>query len=353
MGLESVSTLATSGPEKNDPVDAARWQQFCVIYVVAMLLLLGAIHVRLTYTKKMKWDKIRWAYLSRGRGRCSALVMGLFRAACALCVVSINIGLYSQASGSPLFPGGWIIFATFTIWSWTLIGAYMALAALASLADVLNYKPTGRCAHMFCCGMWILFEVMVSVAVLITICVWVILLPAAYKFQGSDMGLLSFCPLATHNLNTVFILFEAASNRLCITAPHLVFVFYYGAAYVIFSWWFYSQYHFFFYFFIDWRYSFALLGYTALLLSLALYFFIGRCVVNYVKPPAYSSKLLVNSSADGEDGASTDSTFDSEIGLDDSVSSDDEVSTHDEVPSDDEVPVDRSSQQHRNIHYEA
>eukprot|EP00930_Biecheleria_cincta_P026385 TRINITY_DN18602_c0_g2_i1.p1 TRINITY_DN18602_c0_g2~~TRINITY_DN18602_c0_g2_i1.p1 ORF type:complete len:349 (-),score=6.02 TRINITY_DN18602_c0_g2_i1:673-1719(-) len=203
MTQESELSLTTAGPNHKDPADAARWQQLCVTYVVVVLLLLGTTHVWLAYTKRMKWDKIEWTYLSRGRGRCSALVMALFRAAFAIIVISVNVGLYFQVSDNPLFPGGWIIFATFTVWSWTLIGVYMALAAFASLADVLKYQPTGLAAHTFCCGMWVLFEVMVSVAVLITICVWLVLLPAAYKFRGSDMGLLSFFPFASHNFNTV------------------------------------------------------------------------------------------------------------------------------------------------------
>eukprot|EP00930_Biecheleria_cincta_P026386 TRINITY_DN18602_c0_g2_i3.p1 TRINITY_DN18602_c0_g2~~TRINITY_DN18602_c0_g2_i3.p1 ORF type:complete len:380 (-),score=19.63 TRINITY_DN18602_c0_g2_i3:549-1688(-) len=321
MTQESELSLTTAGPNHKDPADAARWQQLCVTYVVVVLLLLGTTHVWLAYTKRMKWDKIEWTYLSRGRGRCSALVMALFRAAFAIIVISVNVGLYFQVSDNPLFPGGWIIFATFTVWSWTLIGVYMALAAFASLADVLKYQPTGLAAHTFCCGMWVLFEVMVSVAVLITICVWLVLLPAAYKFRGSDMGLLSFFPFASHNFNTAFMLFEAVTNRLCITTPHLIFVFYYGAAYAIFSWWWYSRYHFFFYFFIDWRYAFALIGYTLLLSSLALYFFVGRCLVNCIKPSAYSSKLFVDDLTGDDEGGSSDDVSGTDNDTDDEVPS--------------------------------
>ena len=34
----------------------------------------------------------------------------------------------------PRLAGGWIIFATFTIWSWSLIGLYMLLSGLMTLA---------------------------------------------------------------------------------------------------------------------------------------------------------------------------------------------------------------------------
>ena len=101
---------------------------------------------------------------------------------------------------------------------------------------------------------------MLPVSFLIFLAVWLILLPAAYKSTGTDMGLFSAPSLAAHNLNFVFMLTEALLNRLCITSYHFIFVFYYGGLYVVFSWIFYAFHHFFFYFFIDWRYPLVLIG---------------------------------------------------------------------------------------------
>ena len=103
-------------------------------------------------------------------------------------------------------------------------------------------------------------QVMLPVSFLIFLAVWLVLLPAAYQTSGSDMGLLSWPALFSHNLNFVFMFVEALVNKLCITTYHLIFIFYYGALYVIFSWIFFSFYHFFFYFFIDWRNSGVLIG---------------------------------------------------------------------------------------------
>ena len=63
---------------------------------------------------------------------------------------------------------------------------------------------------------------------------------------------------------------QRSHGVLCIEAGryHLIFIFYYGAAYVIFSWIFFAYSGFFFYFFIDWRYPLVLLGYSALLCNL-------------------------------------------------------------------------------------
>eukprot|EP00435_Cladocopium_sp_Y103_P023432 s3264_g5.t1 len=140
---------------------------------------------------------------------------------------------------------------------------------------------------------------MLPVSFLIFLAVWLVLLPVAYQTSGTDMGLLSLPALASHNLNFLFMFVEALVNRLCITTYHLTFIFYYGAIYVIFSWIFFSFYHFFFYFFIDFRYPLVLIGhlvrqaasYTALLVMLTIFFFLGRCIVNCVKPPLYTWDL--------------------------------------------------------------
>lgn len=143
-------------------------------------------------------------------------------------------------------------------------------------------------------------QVMLPVSFLIFLLVWLVLLPAAYHTSGTAMGLFTPPALAAHNLNFVFMFIEALVNRLCITTYHLIFIFYYGGLYVIFSWIFFAFQHFFFYFFIDWRYPLVLIGYSGLLCMLTTFFFIGRSIVNCVKPPLYTWDLDESESEESE-----------------------------------------------------
>ena len=230
--------------------------------------------------------------------------MAIYRLCCFFVVVISETMMVSQAGDSPLV-SSWMAFATFTVWSWTLIGLYNLLTGCASIVDAMGMRPTGVLAKVFCCSAWVLFEVMLPVSCLIFLLVWSVLLPLAYQTYHNDAGLLSIPALAAHNLNFIFMLTETFLNRLCITTYHLVFMFYYGGIYVIFSWFFFAAYNFFFYFFIDWRYSFVLVGYTGLLGLLAIFFFIGRCIVNCIKPSVYTWELDLQSESD------TDETSDS------------------------------------------
>eukprot|EP00435_Cladocopium_sp_Y103_P072031 s43_g39.t1 len=257
-------------PTVTDPPDASTWEWSAVVYVLVMLAVLISVHIPLELRRRMKWEKIRFVV-----------------------VVMTDVVIVDSSAKGTLVGGGWIIFATFTIWSWSLIGLYMALSGLMTLAALVGWKPTrpGGCTAMLCRLVWLLFEVMLPVSFLIFLSVWLVLLPVAYQTTGSDMGLLTWPALFCHNLNFLFMFLEALVNRLCITTYHLTFMFYYGASYVIFSWIFFKEYHFFFYFFIDWRYPLVLIGYTALLVTLTIFFFLGRSIVNCVKPPLYTWDL--------------------------------------------------------------
>ena len=239
---------------------------------------------------KMKWRLIEWKHIAESSRCCSASGMAAYRFAFFLVVLATDAMMVVQAGDTPLV-GSWTVFATFTVWSWSLIGVYNLMAAFASLLAAMDRIPKGCVARVFCCSVWVLYEVMLPVSCLIFLLVWTVLLPLAYRTYHSDAGMLSLPSLAAHNLNFAFMLVETFLNKLCITTYHLFFMFYYGGIYVIFSWIFYYLYSFFFYFFIDWRYPFVLCGYTGLLGLLATFFFIGRGIVNCIKPALYTWEL--------------------------------------------------------------
>ncbi|CAJ1390841.1 unnamed protein product [Effrenium voratum] len=293
-----------------DPEDAGKWQMLAVIYVVLVLLLLIPLQIFWERRRRMKWNRLQWEHIAQSSRKCSAAFMAAFRIFCCLMVLVVDVVMVVRDPENPLV-GGFSVFATFTVWSWTLIGVYMGLAGFASVLSALGKAPEApgdelRSARCLCRIAWLLFEVMLPVSFLIFLAVWLILLPAAYKSTGTDMGLFSASSLAAHNLNFVFMLTEALLNRLCITSYHFIFVFYYGGLYVVFSWIFYAFHHFFFYFFIDWRYPLVLIGYTALLSMLTIFYFLGRCLVNCVKPPLYTWDLEQSSSGE-ESSASSES----------------------------------------------
>mmetsp|Transcript_19746 Transcript_19746/g.37143 ORF Transcript_19746/g.37143 Transcript_19746/m.37143 type:complete len:296 (+) Transcript_19746:33-920(+) len=273
-----------------EPPDAATWEVSAVAYVAIALAILISCHVYFECRGSMKWNRISWDHVAGSSRGFSYACVASYRLCFFLVVLATNVVLVQQEGDNPLI-GSWICFATFTVWSWSLIGLYCLLAAGASILEAIGKSPEGRMATVFCCATWVLFEVMLPVSCLIFLLVWTVLLPAAYQTYGSSAGLLSLPALAAHNLNFVFMFVETMLNRLCITTYHLVFMFYYGGIYVIFSWLFFAKYHFFFYFFIDWRYPLVLFGYTGLLSLLCTFFFVGRCIVNCVKPPLYASEL--------------------------------------------------------------
>lgn len=292
--MSEIRDDSMNQPTVTDPPDAVTWEWSAVVYVLVMLAVLLSVHIPLELRGRMKWEKIRTEHVvESARPAFSTQSLCLWRFFCFVVVVMTDVVIVDSSAKDTLVGGGWIIFATFTIWSWSLIGLYMLLSGLMTLATRFgNWKPSsaGRCTAMLCRLVWLLFEVMLPVSFLIFLAVWLVLLPVAYQTTGGDMGLLTWPALFCHNLNFLFMFVEALVNRLCITTYHLTFMFYYGASYVIFSWIFFKEYHFF-YFFIDWRYPLVLIGYTALLVTLTIFFFLGRSIVNCVKPPLYTWDL--------------------------------------------------------------
>eukprot|EP00438_Fugacium_kawagutii_P024599 Skav200067 [mRNA] locus=scaffold838:135742:142365:- [translate_table: standard] len=200
-----------------------------------MLAILISVHIPLEIRGRMKWQKIRWEHVSESaRGTCCPTwCLCVWRLFC--CSAAPGLSWSDAPRLLSDFPGG------------------VAGAAARGISDFRFHDQVS--------GVQLRVQVVIDLPWGITTC----------PGTGSDMGLLSWPALASHNLNFFFMLMEALVNRLCITTYHLTFIFYYGAIYVIFSWVFFHFYHFFFYFFIDWRYPGVLIGHLDQLLTCDLF----------------------------------------------------------------------------------
>lgn len=243
-----------------------------------------AAHIRFERKGSTRWEALDWSHVARGIGRCTPAILACYRLSAGAFVFWIDyalVALVQDAGGmTSRLIGGGLVFATFTVWCWTLLGLYFTLAGVISACDAFGWQPGAHhwMVRVLCRTIWVLFEVAFTCALLVFTVVWAVLVPAFYMYFGSDMGLLSFLPACVHNANLLLIGIEAVMNRLSFVRAHFVFVLYYGCAYVMFSWIFFTVKGFFFYFFIDWRYRSTLVSYTLLVGFLGAFFFLGQCV---------------------------------------------------------------------------
>jgi len=150
------------------------------------------------------------------------------------------------------------LFGTFTIWSWVLLGFYFGITGFLSLqkacrgADAESSNNRATSLHRF---LWVMFQVMVVVALFIDLIVWLVLIPLEYTFSGWDKMVALYFNLTSvsaHNINFVFLVIETYLNRMTVLRAHAPFIVLYGSMYIVFSWfqfWIWSR---FWYIFLDW-----------------------------------------------------------------------------------------------------
>lgn len=179
---------------------------------------------------------------------------------------------------------------TFTVWSWILIGLYFGLTLyITHCSDHLRSEPPAWLLHLA----WVLYEVSFSVALLITVLVTFVLIPAA-KHRGLPVVTFFNTPaLLMHNANVVFMLLESACNRLPFLLPHIVFGVFYGVLYVVFAWlWFWHK-GVFYYFFLDYEHPHAVLCHLGLIAALGVFFYFG-VVISWLTEGDSLHALLVS-----------------------------------------------------------
>jgi hypothetical protein len=122
---------------------------------------------------------------------------------------------------------------------------------------------------------WVLFEISFPVAFLISLVVKYLLIPGCKKDKLPTVLFFQPIALLMHNANIVFMCFEFWINQLPFVFTHIVFMLFYGLAYVSFSWfWFWSR-GYYYYFFLDYDRQGAIWWYIALIIFLCLLFLAG------------------------------------------------------------------------------
>ena len=122
---------------------------------------------------------------------------------------------------------------------------------------------------------WVLFEVAFPIGFVVSSIVTFVLIPFA-KTAGLPIdNFFVTTALLMHNANIIFMTLEFVLNKVPFAVWHFPFIVLYGMAYIVFSWAWHAHTRYFHYFFLDYRRKGAVLWYLALMLVVALFFFMG------------------------------------------------------------------------------
>lgn len=207
--------------------------------------------------------------LLRGAGAAVALYT-------LLCVYSDPKGLelrYRDATVHLRHHRRW---TTFTVWCFTLLFSYFALAAYCSGAVLVG--GGAAVPSVVVLATLILFEVSYPMSLLVTAVVTCVLIPGARRHHYPLDRLFRWRPLMMHNGNVLMMQLAMLSAPPPITLAHLPYAVLFGCCYAIFSWYWFWRTRVFYYFFLDYHRPYAILVYLGLLASLALLYGLGWLV---------------------------------------------------------------------------
>lgn len=274
-------------------------EALCVVTFLCILLVVVALSIGPAAWRRrcfggdgeFHFEALRYEHISRGLGGWSPQALAALRLGIAVFIVA------TQAYNVVIFTN--VSLVTFTSWSWTLMALYFLGAGVASAMEA--WKPSEEESLAFparemACGIWILFQVLLGIALLVFFVVWGILIPTCYAAEGWTFtrdSYLHWISLSMHNLNVVFMVLEAQVNRLTVVPCHVLFVPLYIATFVVNSWCLFLVRGTFSYFFIDWRHLSTPAWYI-LLLSLACLLHAG-CYKGVAAWKASESELLPTS----------------------------------------------------------
>jgi hypothetical protein len=184
------------------------------------------------------------------------------------------------------------VFLTFTVWCWIVQGIYFS----STLA--LHFIP--GMPNWFIQMTMILFEISLSVSILVTFIVSFVLIPKINR-DGIDLSpMVRPISLIMHNANILFMTTELLFNRIEMDIGHLPFSILFGLLYVINAWALAYKSGFFFYFFLNYNFKHALLSHTALVSILGVFFamayFVGQIFEDsnlYAIPVLYGLALSI------------------------------------------------------------
>lgn len=188
----------------------------------------------------------------------------------------LRITVLVRGETFPVHLKHWRRFTVFTVWCWSLQGAYFALTLASSLALVYPSlapllapsAPVRVLAQM-------LFEVSFAMAYLVTFVVTFLLIPASVKQNISPVNFYKRLPLLFHNFNVIFMVIELFTNKVPFLLWHFPVAIFYGMVYVVFAWVWFSATGIFYYFFMDYARPLAVLWYAGLIAIMSAFFLLG------------------------------------------------------------------------------
>ena len=178
-------------------------------------------------------------------------------------------------------------FAAFTQWSWVMQGWYFAITTV--IWYLTEYRPEilsdpGVSAYLptISFALWIMFELSVTMAFLVTTVVTYVLIPSTETKGLSADNYYRPLPLIMHNFNVLFMSLELGLNNIRFHLPHLAFAALWGITYVFFAWFWYQYKGVFFYFFLDYNQKLAVPFHLGLIGLMTFFFFACSLMGNYV-----------------------------------------------------------------------
>lgn len=196
--------------------------------------------------------------------------------------VRLQFGLYALGSTAwRVFVWGHPhILSTFTFWAWILMGVYFLAMGGLSLAAACSAGGSGAAGPRV--GgpsnglkvLWVLCQLMATIAVFIFFVVWLALIPLEVASNGMDAMLqkyFDFVSASAHNLSVVFMAVELWLNRLTFVRSHALFIVLYANSYIVFSWFYHWAQDRFWYIFLDWNVIGFFTAPCYLVLAAALY----------------------------------------------------------------------------------
>jgi len=175
-------------------------------------------------------------------------------------------------------------FSYYTIWNYILLTIFFMFASIMSFTRLTFGKHKHEEEFMYSRSklwflgivVWVLFEIAITLSVLVDTVLWGILYPYCVHQKGTSFChgiLLNFESINCHILNFVFIFIEFSFNHIVIVPAHVVFILYWAFSYMVFAWIYYGQTGIWDYPFMKTQDTMSVVNYSGLLGLHIFYFF--------------------------------------------------------------------------------
>ncbi len=164
-------------------------------------------------------------------------------------VTTDDYPIHKSDYGYKLHVKGWKRLSTFTVWCWTLLTVYFGVVVFDAVLAIFFRQGKSE-------SVWlpVLFEVCFCCAILVTLVVHFVLIPAARRKDAHRLSrLLGYRSLTLHYANTCLVLIEAALSGFPVVVSHVAFAVVFCDAYLFASFLWYMKYGVYYYFFLNYE----------------------------------------------------------------------------------------------------